>query len=95
MGEVKVKKRKIAWGITGAGDKIAEIVEVMKELKAAGEDKVEIDVYISKAADTMLKFYRLDEELSKEVSVKLPLKSTLTRHFSLLGCKAGNTSFCL
>ncbi len=36
MGEVvKVKKRKIAWGITGAGDKIAEIVEVMKDLKAS------------------------------------------------------------
>ena len=63
--EVKVKKRKVAWGITGAGDKIAEIVETMKELKAAGEGKVEIDVYISKAADTMLKFYRLDEEVKK------------------------------
>ena len=34
MGEtVKVKKRKIAWGITGAGDKIAEIIEVMKDFK--------------------------------------------------------------
>ena len=56
---VKVKKLKVAWGITGAGDKIAEIVEVMKELKRQSEDKVEIDVYISKHADTMLKFYRL------------------------------------
>jgi archaeoflavoprotein AfpA len=66
MGEaVKVKKPKVAWGITGAGDKIAEIVEVMKELKAQSEGKVDIDVYISKAADTMLKFYRLDEEVRK------------------------------
>ncbi|MCW3999668.1 MAG: archaeoflavoprotein AfpA [Candidatus Bathyarchaeota archaeon] len=59
----KQKKLKVAWGITGAGDKIAEIVSTMKELKAASEGKVDIDVYISKAADIMLKFYRLDEEL--------------------------------
>ncbi len=60
---VKIKKRKVAWGITGAGDKIAEIVEVMKDLKKQSEDKVEIDVFISKAADTMLKFYRLEDEI--------------------------------
>ena len=58
---VKVKKRKVAWGITGAGDKIAEILEVMKDLKKQSEDVVEIEVYVSKAADTMLKFYQLDE----------------------------------
>ena len=60
---VKIKKLKVAWGITGAGDKIAEIVEVMKDLKKQSEDKVEIDVFISKAADTMLKFYRLEDEI--------------------------------
>jgi archaeoflavoprotein AfpA len=65
MEEVKVKKLKVAWGITGAGDKIAEIIEVMKDLKAQSEDTVQIDVYLSKAAETMLKFYGLDEELKK------------------------------
>jgi archaeoflavoprotein AfpA len=65
MAEVKVKKLKVAWGITGAGDKIAEIIETMKDLKRQSEGTVEIDVYLSKAADTMLKFYRLDEELKK------------------------------
>ena len=66
MGEdVKVKKRKVAWGITGAGDKIAEILEVMKDLKKQSEDVVEIDVYVSKAADTVLKFYRLEDELKR------------------------------
>jgi archaeoflavoprotein AfpA len=65
MAEIKVKKTKVAWGITGAGDKIAEIIETMKDLKRQSEGIVEIDVYISKAADTMLKFYRLDEELKK------------------------------
>ncbi|MCW4029122.1 MAG: archaeoflavoprotein AfpA [Candidatus Bathyarchaeota archaeon] len=63
MTEAKVKKTKIAWGITGAGDKIQEIIETMKAFKQQAADKVEIDVYLSKAADTMLKFYRLDEDL--------------------------------
>lgn len=65
MSEVKPKKIKIAWGITGAGDKIQEIIETMKTLQQKAEGIVEFDVYISKAADTMLKFYRLDEELKK------------------------------
>jgi archaeoflavoprotein AfpA len=63
LAEVKAKKRKVAWGITGAGDKIQEIIETMKDLKKQSEDILEIDVYISKAGETMLKFYRLDEEL--------------------------------
>ena len=65
MAEIKVKKLKVAWGITGAGDKIAEIIETMKDLKRQSEGTVEIDVFLSKAAETMLKFYRLDEELKK------------------------------
>ena len=74
MAESKVKKRKVAWGITGAGDKIAEIIETMKDLKRQSEGTVEIDVYLSKAADTMLKFYRLDEELKKSFA-KVTLES--------------------
>ena len=77
MGEsVKVKKRKVAWGITGAGDKIAEILEVMKDLKKQSEDVVEIDVFVSKAADTVLKFYRLEDELKRNfLKVQVELNS--------------------
>ncbi len=60
-----VKKPKVAWGITGAGDKIAEILDVMKDLKRQSEGYVEIDVFLSKAADTVLKFYRLEDDLKK------------------------------
>ncbi len=60
LGEtVKVKKPKIAWGITGAGDKIAETVEVMKDFKKQSEGVVEIQVFYSKAADLMLRYYNL------------------------------------
>jgi archaeoflavoprotein AfpA len=69
MGEsVKARKPKVAWGITGGGDKIAEVLQVMKDLKKQSEDVVEIDVYLSKAADTMLKFYRLEDDLKKNFS---------------------------
>ena len=66
MSEVaKAKKRKVAWGITGAGDKIAEVLEVMKDLKKQSEDVVEIEVFVSKAAEIVLKFYRLEDELKR------------------------------
>jgi archaeoflavoprotein AfpA len=80
VAEVKVKKLKVAWGITGAGDKIAEILEVMKDLKKQSEDIVQIDVYLSKAAETMLKFYRLDEELNKNFT-KVTVESNANSPF--------------
>jgi archaeoflavoprotein AfpA len=60
---MKEKKRRIAWGITGAGDLINETLEVMKGLKEAYKGGVEIEVYLSKAGDQVLRFYRLGDEL--------------------------------
>jgi archaeoflavoprotein AfpA len=56
-------RRKIAWGITGSGDKLPETVEVMKRIKAMYKDKVEMQVYLSKAAEQVLKYYRLTDDL--------------------------------
>ncbi len=61
----EAKKRKVAWGITGAGDRIAEYVQVMKELKKKYEDAVEIQVFVSKAGETVLKFYNLENEVKQ------------------------------
>ena len=55
--KVAVKKRKVAWGITGGGDRIAEYIDVMKEVKKEYENTVEIQVFLSKAGETVLKFY--------------------------------------
>ena len=62
------KKPKIAWGITGAGDKIAEYIEAMIKISKEYKDKVEIHVFLSKAAVTVIKFYRLEEELKHSFS---------------------------
>ncbi len=63
--KTQIKKRKVAWGITGAGDKIAEYLEVMKQIKTEYESTVEIQVFLSKAAETVLKFYRLEDDLKR------------------------------
>jgi archaeoflavoprotein AfpA len=57
------KKGRIAWGITGAGDLIKETLEVMRGLKEAYKANIEIEVYLSKAGEQVLRFYRLEDEL--------------------------------
>jgi archaeoflavoprotein AfpA len=64
----EAKKPKVAWGITGAGDKIDEFINIMKEIKKEYENKIEIHVFISKAGETVLKFYNLETELQKNFS---------------------------
>jgi archaeoflavoprotein AfpA len=91
---VKVKKRKVAWGITGAGDKIAEILEVMKDLKKQSEDVVEIEVFLSKAADTMLKFYRLDDDLKKNFT-KVQVELNSNSPFLAAWLQSGKYEFLL
>jgi len=74
--KVEVKKRKVAWGITGAGDKIAEFIEVMKGIQKDYAETVEIQVFLSKAADQVLKYYRLEEDLKQNFSkVRVELNS--------------------
>ncbi len=61
----KVRKRKVAWGITGAGDRLAEFIGIMKEVKKEHEALVDIHVFVSKAGETVLRFYRLETELKQ------------------------------
>ncbi len=63
--KVEVKKKKVAWGISGAGDKIDEFISVMKELNKEYADKVDIQVFVSKAAEIVLKYYGLEADLKQ------------------------------
>ena len=58
-----VKKLKVAWGITGAGDKLEEIFETMKKINE--RDDVDIYVYLSKAGEQVVKFYKLYNKLKE------------------------------
>jgi len=48
---------RIAWGITGSGDKILEVVELMERLK----EKYSLDIipYASRQGEVVLKYYKL------------------------------------
>jgi archaeoflavoprotein AfpA len=59
------EKKKVAWGITGAGDRLAETLDVMRELKVRYENCVEITIYLSKAGDQVLKWYKLSDRLKQ------------------------------
>jgi archaeoflavoprotein AfpA len=64
--EEKKKKRKVAWGITGSGDRLVETVEVMKEIRKQYQNEVDIIVYLSKAGDQVVKYYRLFNDLERK-----------------------------
>lgn len=61
--EEKKKLKKVAWGITGSGDRLRETFEVMKKINKEFEDVVDIRVYVSKAGDQVLKYYKLSHDL--------------------------------
>jgi archaeoflavoprotein AfpA len=61
----KGMKKKIAWGITGSGDRIVETVEIMKDLQLQYQDSVDIRVFVSKAGDQVIKYYKLFNDLEK------------------------------
>jgi len=61
--KVKGKRHKVAWGITGSGEKILETVEIMEEMKKKYRKTFDIRVFISKAGDQVLKYYNLSNTL--------------------------------
>jgi archaeoflavoprotein AfpA len=57
------RKQRVAWGITGSGDKLSETVEVMKQVQKQFKDVVCIEVFLSKAAVNVTKQYKVYEDL--------------------------------
>jgi archaeoflavoprotein AfpA len=55
------KHVRIAWGITGSGDKIRETVALMKELTT--KYNLEVHVFLSREGEVVLKFYKLLNEV--------------------------------
>ena len=65
---MKEDKHKVAWGITGSGDKIKETIEIMTNLKEKYGEKVEIEVFLSKAAEQVVKYYKSYDKLYSDFS---------------------------
>ncbi|MBP2144486.1 archaeoflavoprotein AfpA [Methanococcus voltae] len=62
---------RIAWGITGCGDKIEEIVKTMVELKEEYPD-LEVHIYYSQNARMVLSLYNLLDLLKENFEKVLP-----------------------
>ena len=84
MVDVTEKKvKRVAWGITGSGDRLVEVIEVMKKIRKQYQDDVRITVYLSKAGNQVINFYGLAKELKGdfdkirvEVNSNLPTLAT-------------------
>ena len=61
----KGKKMRIAWGITGSGDRLHEVIETMKLVRKQYQSDVRITVYLSKAGNQIVHFYNLFENLKE------------------------------
>jgi archaeoflavoprotein AfpA len=61
----EASRKKIAWGITGSGDRIVETVAVMKEIQKQYNDRLDIRVFVSKAGEQVIKYYKLFNDLEK------------------------------
>ena len=60
--------KKIAWGITGAGDQLNETLNLMIGLTKKFGTELEIDVYLSKAGKQVAEYYQIEDILSKYFS---------------------------
>jgi len=70
VGSVEIEKeqknkKRVAWGITGSGDRLVEVIEAMKEIKKQYQDEIRITVYLSKAGNQILNFYSLGKYLKE------------------------------
>lgn len=57
------KRKKVAWGISGAGDKVVETIKAMEKINEEYMDRVDIEVFISKAGDQVIKYYEISNDI--------------------------------
>ncbi|MCK5588416.1 MAG: archaeoflavoprotein AfpA [Candidatus Lokiarchaeota archaeon] len=62
-------KLRIAWGITGAGDMLPELMEIMKDL--AQNENLKIRIFLSKAGRTVIDMYKFWDDLEAIGKVKV------------------------
>jgi len=65
MEKEQKNKKRVAWGITGSGDRLAETIEIMKQIGKQYQDDARITVYLSKAGNQVINFYDLAKDLKE------------------------------
>ena len=59
------KKRKIAWGITGSGDRLPETIDIMKKIREQYQNEVDLRIFLSKSGELVLRWYKLLDPLKQ------------------------------
>lgn len=90
----EMKKKRVAWGITGSGEQLAKTIETMKKIKKQYENKVDITVYLSKAGTQVLNYYRLANTL-KEAFSKISVEINANTPFLAGQLQIGKFEFLL
>ncbi|TET26429.1 MAG: archaeoflavoprotein AfpA [Candidatus Bathyarchaeum sp.] len=83
---------KIAWGITGSGDHLAESIKVMKTLRRKYD--LDIDIILSKAGEMVVTWYKLWGSI-KENFDKVFIESTPNTPFLIGPLQLGKYDFLL
>jgi archaeoflavoprotein AfpA len=65
MEKKQKKKKRVAWGVTGSGDRMLEVFETMKQIKMQYQHDARITVYLSKAGKQVANFYGLGKDLKE------------------------------
>jgi archaeoflavoprotein AfpA len=60
---------KVAWAITGAGDKIHETLATLYEVSEQYEGRVDFDVYLSKAGQQVVQYYGIKDDIANSFEV--------------------------
>ena len=83
---------KFVWAITGAGDLMPEVFDVMEDIS---KDKtIEITAILSRAAVTVLKWYKLTERLER-IAVKTLIEKDANTPFIAGPLQTGRYDFLL
>ena len=85
-------KRRWAWGVSGSGDDIRGICEVMKSMLSDYPD-VDVRLYVSKAAEQVLTWYRLLDEMKN--AFKAQVESSSNTPFLAGELQSGRYDFLL
>ncbi|WP_428565231.1 MAG: archaeoflavoprotein AfpA [Solidesulfovibrio sp. DCME] len=83
---------KFVWALTGAGDLMPEIVAVMEEV--AGQGGLEITVVLSRAAEQVVKWYKLKDRL-EALAHKLLVEKDSNAPFVVGPLQTGHYDFLL
>ena len=83
---------RIAWGITGSGDYLAESVSTMKAVKE--KFGVDVDVIVSKAGEMVISWYKLWDTIKQSFD-KIYIESTPNTPFLIGPIQLGKYDFLL